>query len=285
MIFKYSRKENVIKRVATIGYSAQSLYFIGEFLYLLSNQGLIEVSLTNYEVTIETLFESPAVIVSSTISESGKIVFSTLSITSPLTLIDIGSKKITTKLPQFKKPITKMRFINSNEIALFDSINSFFVYNINTLSFNPISIKGEPNVPKNLSSWYNKVLGIAVISPKFLIAYTDYNFIPIYLDAKVPETAIIERDLLSRSKAKSIETNQSGFHTSILNKVKQLSVIRSEETDTEEVNETSNFKIMTKFISNIFMEYVDQSIIVVEVDWSNILEHMPNPIVKHRFGK
>lgn len=238
-----------------------------------------------YEAMTETLFESPANILCSSLSESGKLVFSTLSHVSPLTVVDLSSKKINTKLPQFKKQITKMRFINLNEIALFDSTNSLFVYNITALAFNQISLKNELNVPKNLASWYNKILGITVISPKLIIAYTDYNFIPIYLDAQVPETAIIERDLLSRSKAKSIETNQLGFHANILNKVKQLSENRQEETISEELNEMSNFKIMTKFISNIFMEYIDQSIIVVEVDWSNILEHMPNPIIKHRFGK
>ena len=147
------------------------------------------------------------------------------------------------------------------------------------------------NVPDNLLTWYNKILGIVQIKPNFLIAYTDYNFIPIYLDQEIPSTSVISRDLNYRNKSKSNLNVLREYHNELINLInKEDNIVNHNFENQIQKNEVDNsdnknFSIVTKFLSNVFMQYFDNYLFVVEVNWEHILKKMTDPIVKKRFKK
>lgn len=308
ILFKYNQQKNTIKRYKTYNISSFDLYFgMENYLILINNEGLyidknieslqIESINIDFKQKGNRLEDDNFYITYNYLSNKEKhspIIFTSYdTIHKNLCIVRLNdidnndnSKSnqveiINTKLinsiqvPYLKYQITKSCFLNQNEIILFDQMNNIFIYNFHTFTFNK-SISGKS--PENLSRWYNKIFGVIKITDELIIAYTDYNYIPIYLNKEIPKQSDIERDIISRNKAKSIECNTKSFHDFIINKSSTILPDRNQGNN--------NFKIYTKFISNIFMQsFNDNTIYVIEVDWNNILTQIVDPIVKHRFGK
>lgn len=217
--------------------------------------------------------------------------------------IDIGiSYRITTSL----------RIFNANKqefLIMVDSTNDIKKYNLSKESIVPLCSNNNTNkyndnsdsydnTPKNLLTWYNKIISIEFINDELLLANTDYNVIPIQLNKPIPKYSIINRDINNRNKASSGVFLLKDYHNDILLNMNKNNHVNSHFKDRNsennkhnqnlinndlKSNENGNFSIITKFKTNIFMKYFNDTLFVVEVDWENILKQMSNPIVKKRF--
>lgn len=217
--------------------------------------------------------------------------------------------------------VTLLKYINNNNDLLLvfnnNNIRRYSIKNQEFVSISDVNAKNNNNnsayktpnkdnleindrdVPKNLLTWYNKIIGIVEINSSLLLAYTDYNIIPILLNKEIPEMAVIKRDLNNRNKAKSRAFYLREYHNALLNSIntefdsnKNLNKTKIEINSSTLIDEESskdksnmNFAIITKFISNTFIDYVNDKLFVVEIDWENILKNMVSPIVKQRFKK
>lgn len=197
------------------------------------------------------------------------------------------NNKLITKSCFFKDSYNK-RYIficdSLNEIYFISNANNSVHYIIKNISYYN-SNKLKCIYPKNLLTWYNKIMGIIQINNNLLIAYTDYNFIPILLNQDVPEKSNVIRDISNRSKNKNLESIIRSYHNRILSYSTDSTYKETEGYTIDNNNVNRNYSITTKFISNVYMQYINNNVIVVESNWNNILENMPNPIVKHKFGK
>jgi hypothetical protein len=185
--------------------------------------------------------------------------------------------------------ITKMKYTNNgDDLLLVTSINEILKYNSNK---GLISISESNNskdffkkyAPSNLITWYNKIQDIIEIRENFFIAYTDYNFIPIYSDVKMPEKSVVIKDISSRMKSKNNSSVIIKYHEKVLTNSlsKNKQALNSEEKNELE---TLNFSIFTKFNSNVFMKYVDNNLVVLEVEWEKILNKFIKPVVVKRLN-
>jgi len=278
-IFKYSRENNSIKRIKTLKDQSRFIHFNHKEVILVNNKSILIINLSTYEEN-KISFDSSALILSSVYSnELNALALIQVKDKSKyhVSLFDLNNNSETI-ISTLTNQITRGKFINER-LFLFDCYNNLWVYCTKTMS---LDNKLSNSSPLNFQKWYNKILGIVKISDDKLIAYTDYNFIPINLNLTFPKQSCIERDIISRNKAKSIEVNQKLYHDEVLNTINNSKNLLDKENDE---NLQKNFKIMTKFISNVFMEYSKDKVIVIEVDWSKILNKMENPIVKHKYGK
>ena len=284
MIFKYNPSDNSISRIDTIDKSSQFLFFNNNALILCNSFEITSYNLLSKQQ--DTLvYNSPKYIISTeynSMSNTLIILSFSAKFKNQISVYDLNTKSDVSQhnLPEFKNHLTKALFLDTNRLVIFDSSNNIMLYNLKDKKFNQCYTN---NSPSNLQSWYNKILGITKVNDDLIIAYTDYNFIPIYLNKPVPLKSSIDRDIISRNKAKSLEISQQIYHNDIISKVSKNSNQMNVGYKIEEDND--NFKILTKFISNIHMQYVNGNIIVIEVDWSKILSKMVNPIVKHKFGR
>ncbi len=205
--------------------------------------------------------------------------------------------------------ITSMQIFTNNkeELLVFtDSMNDIKKYSLtkdvilpicSNSNFDKIDNKNFEKLPRNLLTWYNKIISIVPINEELLLANTDYNIIPIQLNKEIPKISSINRDISNRNKASSSVFLIKDYHNQILDHMNRNNQIKNdfnlsrseqnskynEKSENITTNVNNNFSIITKFKTNIFMKYFDDLLFIVEVDWENILIQFTNPIVKKRF--
>lgn len=308
-------------------HSANHSFFYSNILCLVNNQELVFYDIDNKSVINETELSHNSNITSCSIGSTNLVIsyldkqeVEVFDLTRLLSNNIISSYIINTHTSNNQTYVTVTKLINNNNDIIFVfSNNNIKRYSLRTKEFVSLSNYNStklasafktPNkdsiheanftdVPKNLITWYNKILGIIQINEDLLLAYTDYNIIPIMLNKEIPEVAVVKRDLENRNQAKSSGFYLREYHNSLLNEInseysnsnshssvnKKNKVSLDIKELSKETNENMNFAIITKFISNVFVEYTNNKLFVVEIDWENILKTMIDPIVKQRYKK
>lgn len=189
------------------------------------------------------------------------------------------------KVIKFINNDEKCILIENNNMIKCVHINENEIIQLNMDFKNKFIDNSKIFIPQTIISWYNKIRGIVEINENFLLAYTDYNLIPIILNERIPECSRIKRELDSRNKAKSKEFYLRNFHDNLLQNLNDFNLSKISKSNSIELKENNNFSIITKFISNIFIEYFDEWLFVIEINWEYILGKMVNPIIKTRYKK
>jgi hypothetical protein len=122
------------------------------------------------------------------------------------------------------------------------------------------------------------------------VIYTDYNYIPIDLSQEIPLNSIIEKNKAEKSRNADWLKRLKDYHKNLFNNnYKSLGETFKEEIfkndDHEQVSDNNNFKIVNRFSSILYMNYIDEDILlVIENDWNKILKSFPDSIVKHSYA-
>jgi hypothetical protein len=149
------------------------------------------------------------------------------------------------------------------------------------------------NFPKNYVTWYNKIYGAAstTLNPNKFILYTDYNYIPIDLSQEIPFYSVIEKNKEEKTRNADWLKRLKEYHKTLFNKhYKNLGENVKEEVFGENENTnidgtSNNFKIVNRFSSILFMDYItSDTLLVVENDWNKILKAFPDSVVKHKYA-
>lgn len=291
-----------LNRVSKIKFKAKYIFSFNynkeEYLLLLNNTNIYLTSLDNSKVLIDSELPIQKIILDAEFnSEKNYLAISYINnkvnIFSFENILKNNSKvetQITAKHSfKYSNYITKLKFVNKGEdLLLISSINEVMKYN-SSIGISSISHSQNSKelfikyAPYNLISWYNKIQDIVEIRENFYIAYTDYNFIPIYSNVKMPEKSLVFRDLSSRIKNKKDSFILRKYHEKILsNEVPNNKPNHINEDIVE--SEVLNFSIFTKFNSNVYMKYLNDNLIVLELDWEKILNKMIKPIVVKRLN-
>lgn len=301
--YSINTKQNMeLNRISKIKFKAKYMFSFTfnkeEYLLLINNTNIYLATLDNTKVLIDSELPNQKIILDAEFNiEKHHLAISYINCKVYVfyleNILKLNSKvetKITAKHSiNYTNYITKLKFINKGEdLLLVSSINEVMKYN----STNGItSICDSQNskelfkkyAPNNLISWYNKIQDIVEIRDNFYIAYTDYNFIPIYSDVKMPEKSLVFRDISSRIKNKKDAFVLRKYHEKILSNVvlnNKVDHINEDKVDSEVLN----FSIFTKFNSNVYMKYLNDNLIVLELDWEKILSKMIKPIVVKRLN-
>ena len=145
--------------------------------------------------------------------------------------------------------------------------------------------------PNNYLKWYNKIYGIAtpLKNANHFILYTDYNYILIDMTKDIPLNSTIVSYKEEKSRNADWNKKIKSYHKAILDEnYKHISNIQKDiifNENQENDDNNNNFKIISRYSSILFMDYIDDDkILVIENDWNKILKHYPDSVYKPVYG-
>ena len=277
VFFKFHEKK--LAKLLRIKHSSNYCYFTKEYAILINNKEIVKVNLkkmSEQEISEEVFkFNHKLKYLTScdVNSNSFEIAFSFYE--GEISIFNLTNNKFTLK--ENVKQVTFLKYIGTN-LILVQGDNSIKKLDLETKLFSSL------NVPTTVTNWYNKILGITEVNKELILAFTDYNLIPIHLNKESPLKSSIFRDTDNRQKSKSSVFYLKDYHNLLLKSDEKFNKDYYSKNYIRE-EENSNFKIITKFCSNIKIEYLEGVLFVVEIDWEDILSKMISPIVKRKFMK
>jgi WD40 repeat protein len=292
VIFKYDFNTNEVKRIKKLKFSSKFLYFSRDesnlisisqahsniAIYNLKNETLKNINLDSGDVYISCHY----------LEEKGLIALSTLN--RGLIVVDLNKSIVDTNYPHPDNFITQLKFISSEQLITVCDNNKFFILDLSSKKYSKWTNKNLNNFPKNYLTWYNKIYGIAANGDanKFIL-YTDYNYIPIDLAKEIPYLSTIEKNKTEKIRNADWLKRLKDYHKTIFeDNYKNFGENVKQEIfkENEVVNgENNNFKIVNRFSSILYMEYIDDgTLLVVENDWNKILKTFPDSIMKHKYA-
>ena len=314
VVFKYTYKDNAIKKIASIKHQSKFIFFNKneDKLYLVSqkeqsvyiisllpNNTVTEDSAISFMSTTNANNSKGIVIACDYNDNNAHIVVSTSS--CDLYLINCKDKdKRVVSLPHPANYITQVKFNTyNNTLIAVDSSNLIYIIDTQLNKFTPWTIEriDKGDYPVNYLKWYNKVYGIVPLSQSTFILYTDYNYIKVDTSKQLPHESVIEKHKMDKYINSDWDKIVKEYHQyvfdceykgSVFSKMKndlfKLEGGASSENVTQMIS-NDNFKIVSRFNSIMLMELVgDDVMLVIENNWNKIVKSFIGGVVKSNYG-
>ena len=296
VFFSYNYEKNEIKRLGKIKVQANFIFISKDNKAILLSQNkskIYIVKILNREIEKEISFNEKEILLSADYNYfKNNLCFSTMS--KKLYYIKLNNKNIQIdSLPHPDNYITKIKFVeNNNKIITIDENNLIYIIDEQTEKFTKwTNQRIEKNdYPENYLKWYNKIFGICPIEKDKFLLYTDYNYIKIDLTKEIPKESFFEKNKMDKYVKSDWDKIIKEYHDKIYSReYKGVEDGKKEEQKKEENNkninfQNDNFKITSRFNSIMFMQMMNDKIIVIENDWNKIIKSFSEGVIVPKYG-
>jgi hypothetical protein len=299
VLFKYDFQNNEIKKLRTLkNFSSKFLFFTRNenFLILFDSQSklhIYDIKKETFEThLIETLSSDEIILSCDYLEEKASKLFTFSTLNKNLHLFNLSEKK-SSLLPTSDCFTSLVKFVNEKSLIAVGEDNKFLFINISEFKFDDWTYANMNNFPKNYLRWYNKIYGVTFKDSKYLLLYTDYNYIKVDLTEEIPLNSLIFRDKEDKNRNAEWTKKLRSIHRSIFHQIYkgedsskiEEEIFHSKSQNYKSDKENENFKITSRFSSILFLDYIDaDTLLVVENDWNKILREFPETVAKFNYG-
>lgn len=188
--------------------------------------------------------------------------------------------------------VTLLKNLSSNRLLAVYDTNKFLIHDLTKNCLTDFSKKNLKKFPRNFLSQFNRIYECVELTETQLLLYTHFTTIFVDLKAKVPEFSSIAKE--KNQKMSKAEKANLGWNEAIsFHHKKYLSLLPHKNFENskipnqnEEGGQSENFKIYHAFKSIMHMKKLDDdSLLVMENSWKNLIKRLPNVIKIKRFGQ